>query len=652
MPTLDTCLRSGLAGMWLAYASAAVAQPAAPITPPAQAQTQTEIQAPQTRPRWPISNLLFTSFRGSGDGLHLSFSEDDGRTWQDMGKVFLKPALGSGLMRDPHLTRGPDGVFRLVWTTGWKDKGIGYAASTDLVNWSQQTYLPFFEGVDGTHNAWAPETFYDEATGQYVITWSSDIDGRFAEARSDERMNNRTYYVTTKDFETFSAPKLLIDPGFDHIDTTLIKDGERYIAVFKEGDRQASQQWGAIRWAVADTVLGPYRLMPNPLVSGQRAEGPTLRTQDGKTRLYVDYYADGRYGVFETTDWVNWADVSAEVTVAKGQRHGTVLSAPAWLVREMETAKPSGTPVTVVPAPPAALDGFTADPSIRVFGDTYYIYPTSDKPNWQTTDFSVWSSKNLVDWKREAMILDVANDLGWGKIQAWAPDAIERDGTYYFYFCAEGNIGVATSKSPTGPFVDALGKPLLAKGTGIETNTIDPYPFIDEDGQAYLYYGNGRLGNVVKLKRDMITVDGPVMTIELKDHREGPVVFKRNGQYYFMWSIDDARSPNYRVGWGVAESPLGPVVTPDKDFIVLQRNGPAVGTAHHSVVNVPGTDRWYVAYHRHALPEGGGYQRQTVLARMEFNPDGSIRPMDPMVVPFKPGDVGEPIVNGRGRIAP
>ncbi|MFT4090403.1 MAG: family 43 glycosylhydrolase [Asticcacaulis sp.] len=617
--------------------------------PLAMAQTTATPPAP---PRWQINGLLFTSFQGRGDGLHLSASHDNGRTWEklglDKGEIFLKPSLGGGLMRDPHIVRGPDGIFHMVWTTGWKDQGIGYAASTDLVNWSEQKNLPLFDELKGVNNMWAPESFYDEATQQYVITWSSDIDGRFAETKSTERMNNRTYFVTTKDFVTFSKPEVLIDGGFDHIDTTLIKRDGKYIAVFKEGDRQASQQWGAIRWAVADAVQGPYTIMPDPLVSGQRAEGPTLSVQGDKTRLYVDYYADGRYGVYETRDWVNWTDVSAEVNVTKGQRHGTILTVPSWLIKTLNTATSAPPPATPVPAPPPALEGFTADPSIRVFGDTYYIYPTSDKPNWQTTDFSVWSSKDLVEWKKENMILDVANDLGWAKVQAWAPDAIERDGTYFFYFCAEGNIGVATSKSPTGPFVDALGKPLLAKGTGIETNTIDPYPFIDDDGQAYLYYGNGRLGNVVKLKRDMITVDGPVMTIELKDHREGPVVFKRDNKYYFMWSIDDARSPDYRVGWGVADSPLGPVRTPDKDFIVLQKNGAAVGTAHHSVVNVPGTDRWYVAYHRHALPEGGGYQRQTVLAKMEFNPDGTIKPMDPLTVPFKPGDRGEPIINGKG----
>eukprot|EP01034_Spumella_vulgaris_P030303 gene30303-37496_t len=304
----------------------------------------------------------------------------------------------------------------------------------------------------------------------------------------------------------------------------------------------------------------------------------------------------------------------------------------------------------LVPAPPPALEGFTADPSIRVFGDTYYLYPTSDKPHWQTTDFSVWTSRNLVDWKKERMVLDITRDVKWANIEAWAPDAIERNGTYYFYFCAKGEIGVATAKSPLGPFTDALGAPLLRKGSGIDTNTIDPYPFIDDDGQAYLYYGNGKLGNVYKLKPDMVTLDGPPAAIGLKDFREGIVVFKRGGKYYFMWSIDDARSPDYRVGWGVADSPLGPVTSRTDQFIVLQRSGAAVGTAHHSVVNVPGTDRWYVAYHRHALPQGGGYQRQTVLARMEFDSEGNIKPMDPLSTPFKPGDIGEPIVNGKGRL--
>ena len=306
------------------------------------------------------------------------------------------------------------------------------------------------------------------------------------------------------------------------------------------------------------------------------------------------------------------------------------------------------------PVPKPILDGFTADPAIRVFGDTYYIYPTSDKPNWMTTDFSVWSSKNLIDWKKECMVLDVTKDLKWAHIKAWAPDCIFRNGTYYFYFCAEGKIGVATAKSPTGPFVDALGKPLLdfrAKNSRITSNTIDPYPFIDSDGQAYIYWGNSSgLANVCKLRPDMITLDGAPHEIVIKgqrdgetiEFREGIVVFKRQGRYYFMWSVDDARSDNYRVAYGTAKSPLGPVEIPEHS-LVLRKSGLVKGTGHHSVVNVPGTDRWYLVYHRHAIPGGSGYQRETCLARMEFNLDGSIKPIDPLAPVFPAGSIGEPV---------
>lgn len=586
--------------------------------------------------------FLFTSFRGNGDGLHLAWSRD-AYHWTDLNRVFLKPEVGGKLLRDPHIMQGPDGVFRMVWTTGWSDRGIGYACSTNLVDWSEQKYLPFMENTPGTKNCWAPETIYDAANGQYIIYWSSDVPGRFAESASPNHMNNRAYYVTTKDFKTFSEPKVLFDPGFDNIDSTIISTGSKFILVLKQGDEQGQGKWGPIHAAVAEHPLGPYKLQSPPLIT-ERAEGPTLINVGGKTLLYVDFYSRGHYGVYETADWKTWTDVSASAGVVNGQRHGTVFAvAPAVLENLLhldEKLRAS--------APKPILDGYTADPAIRVFGDTYYVYPTSDKPNWMTTDFSVWSSKNLVDWKKEGMILDVAHDLKWANIKAWAPDCVERNGKYYFYFCADGKIGVATADKPTGPFVDALGRPLVQKSEQVRTYPIDPYPFIDDDGQAYLFFGNGT-PTVFKLNPDMISFDGGPATIQLKEFREGIVVFKRQGKYYFMWSIDDARSDDYRVGYGMADSPYGPVTSPTNNFIVLRQHWPAKGTAHHSVVNVPGTDRWYVAYHRHAIPDGGGYKRETCLARMEFNPDGTIKPMDPMVPAFPPGSSGEPIVNGKGR---
>ena len=405
-----------------------------------------------------------------------------------------------------------------------------------------------------------------------------------------------------------------------------------------------------VRWQRSDngTQWRPLeRIAFTPQAGGTVREPQLSRGADGIFRLR---WRDGEHGATwrhaSSSDLVHWSEAGADAadsTPAAGP-----VWAPPWLIAEMSTA--SAVNLAARPAPAPALEGYTADPAIRVFGDTYYLYPTSDKPHWQTTDFSVWTSKNLVDWNKQAMVLDVTRDLSWARIEAWAPDAIARDGKYFFYFCAGGEIGVATGASPLGPFKDALGAPLVRKGTGIDTNPIDPYPFIDDDGQAYLYYGNGRLANVYRLKPDMVTLDGPPQAIALQEFREGVVVFKRQGKYYFMWSIDDARSPNYRVGWGVADSPLGPVTPAARDFIVLQRHGAAVGTAHHSVVNVPGTDRWYVAYHRHALPVGGGYQRQTVLARMEFDAAGNILPMDPLVAPFQPGDPGEPIVDGKGPV--
>ncbi len=601
---------------------------------------RTDIANAQSAASTPETAYLFTSFRGNGDGLHLAYSKD-GLTWVDLDKTYLTPTVGGKLFRDPHILRGPDGVFRLVWTTGWKDNGIGYASSTDLVHWSEQRFLPVMKDFSGVKNCWVPETFYDEKNRQYIITWSSDVEGKYPETVSKDRMNNRTYYVTTKDFEEFSEPKIFLDPGFDHIDATMFEEHGKYVVVFKEGDMQAKGINGPIHSAIGDSPTGPFTLRKPPIIT-QCAEGPALVKIGDKTLLYLDFYTAGRYGVYESTDGKEWKDISSQASVVPGQKHGTIFTMPGKFVAELAKEKEE----LMAKAPKPILDGFTADPAIRVFGDTYYVYPTSDKPNWMTTDFSVWSSKNLIDWKKEGMILDVTKELSWANIKAWAPDCIERDGKYYFYFCADGKIGVATADKPTGPFKDALDKPLIQQGPNVKVYTIDPYPFIDDDGQAYLYFGNGTC-NVFELKPDMITLDGDPKAIRLKEFREGIVVFKRNGLYYFMWSVDDVRSDNYRVAYGTSKTPFGPVDVP-KDYIVLHKNGIVKGTGHHSVVNVPGTNRWYIVFHRHAIPDGNGYKRETCIEPMLFNEDETIKSVDPAAAPFPAGSVGEPITNGKG----
>jgi beta-xylosidase len=315
--------------------------------------------------------------------------------------------------------------------------------------------------------------------------------------------------------------------------------------------------------------------------------------------------------------------------------------------------------------PPVIGDKFTADPHAVVIGDMYYIYPTVDRENWATTEFNVWSSKDLIHWKDEGVILDLAGkatgkqDVSWAKIRAWAPGVIARDGKVYDYFCGDTNIGVAVADGPTGPFKDAIDKPLVAKGA-FKGQMIDPAPFLDDvpapgapagsELQAYLYFGNGNL-YVAKLNKDMISLDGEVTRMPVSGNgaafREGIFVFKRKGIYYFMWSEDDARSENYRVAYGTSDSPLGPIKVA-KDRKILQKSGAVVGTGHHSVINVPGTDDWYIVYHRHAVPGGNGFIRETCLGKMEFNsdPEGGpdlIKPVDVNHPAFPEGSKGAPI---------
>src|SRR5918996_2261063 len=150
------------------------------------------------------TSYLFAYFTGNGeDGLHFAASTD-GLTWSVVagGRSFLRPSVGSRLMGDPSIVRGPEGMFHLVWTTGWWDKGIGLAHSKDLIDWSEQQSLPVMEHERDAQNCWAPEIFFDEDRGRYLIVWSTTIPGRFPETdpkdpglNRGDRANHRMYFV-------------------------------------------------------------------------------------------------------------------------------------------------------------------------------------------------------------------------------------------------------------------------------------------------------------------------------------------------------------------------------------------------------------------------------------------------------------------------
>lgn len=271
---------------------------------------------------------LFTYFKGNGeDGLHLAYSTD-GYRFETLKNdaSFLTPTVGKDkLMRDPCLIKGPDGLFHMVWTVSWNEKGIGYASSKDLIHWSEQQYIPVMEHEAGARNTWAPEIFYDKATKQYMIYWATTIKGRFPETQSTEEnaYNHRMYYVTTKDFNTFSETKLLYEPGFNVIDATIQKNGKQYVMFLKDETRTPPQK--NLKLAFADQITGPYTKAGAPITGNYWAEGPTVAKVGKQWVVYFDKYRDHKYGAVASEDLKTWTDISDKVEFPKGTRHGTIV---------------------------------------------------------------------------------------------------------------------------------------------------------------------------------------------------------------------------------------------------------------------------------------------------------------------------------------
>jgi hypothetical protein len=270
--------------------------------------------------------FLFSYFGDEKAGLLLAYSRD-GYTFEPLndGTPFLVPEVGKHkLMRDPCIAQGPDGTFHMVWTTSWNDRGIGYASSKDFITWSPQKYLPVMESEPDARNCWAPALFYDEATGTWLIFWATTIPGRFPEtdATGDDGYNHRMYVVKTRDFEALSKPELFYDDGFNVIDATIVKDGERFRMFLKDETRHPPAK--NIRMATSEHAAGPYGPASPPITGAYWAEGPTALRVDGRWVVYFDKYTENAYGAVASTDFEHWEDISERVKFPAGARHGTV----------------------------------------------------------------------------------------------------------------------------------------------------------------------------------------------------------------------------------------------------------------------------------------------------------------------------------------
>lgn len=256
------------------------------------------------------------------------------------------------------------------------------------------------------------------------------------------------------------------------------------------------------------------------------------------------------------------------------------------------------------------------DPEIRIFNDKYYIYPTNEGPD---NSFHAYSSSDLTNWVDEGPIFSLRRDCNWANVNGWAPSVIKRNNQYYLYYTAEAKIGCAVSNSPTGPFRD-LGYPFI-ENDPFTVDIIDAMAFIDDDGQAYLYYGgsNGSRMVVRKLNPDMVTFASGPQDITPQGYTEAPFLIKRDGIYYMSYSNGSWFNETYNVQYSYSNSPIGPWTY---GGIILSSADDKTGPGHHAIMQIPGCDDYYMVYHRY---DGTNRFRSSNIDRMYFNPDGSIR---------------------------
>lgn len=606
------------------------------------------------------AGYLFTYFTGNYiDDEAICFAvSKDGYTFRALNHnrpvIDSKVISSTGGVRDPHILRCEDGktfymvVTDMVCGNGWdSNRAMVLLKSTDLVTWSHSVIniQKRYPNQEYLKRVWAPQTIYDREKGRYMVYWSMKYqDGP-----------DVIYYAYANDEFTdlVTDPKALFLPREKKscIDGDIVyKDGTYYLFYKTEGHGDGirvatTRSLTSGQWEESDD----YKQQTPESVEG--AGTFKLIGQD-KYILMYDVYKKGGYQFCETTDLQHFTAVDDKVDMNFHPRHGTVIPitqeeydrvVARWGVSEKQYHNP-------------VLPGFHADPEVLYSEkkNRYYIYSTTDGlEGWGGWYFTVFSSNDLKKWRNQGIMLDTHSEqVPWAAGNAWAPSVIEKkEGDsyrYYFYYSARPldgggkQIGVAVADRPEGPFKD-LGHPIITASPIGKGQQIDVDVFMDPaTGKYYLYWGNGYMAgaelndDMTSIKEETVTVLTPKGgTLEDYAYREGTHVFYRNGTYYFTWSVDDTGSPNYHVAYGTAKSPLGPIRVAKQPVVIAQDPAQEIyGTAHHSVVCRPGTDEWYIVYHRiHKdyleKSKGPGVHREVCIDRIEFNPDGTICRVQP-----------------------
>ena len=595
-----------------------------------------------------MAGYLFAYFEGSGDKnlqeqLRFAVSED-AQNWYALNEnrpIIASDSISeSGGIRDPHILRGEDGCYYIVATDmhtydpkqGWgSNPGIVLLKSKDLINWTHAKInlsKDWSEHFGDAYWVWAPQTIYDHKARKYMIY--------FTLQRNDRKTLITYYAYANKDFTAFeSEPKVLFAAKYGSIDNDIIyKDGVYHL--FYKGntkDENGKEFKNGIQQATSKKLTGPYKedFEYIDAYAGTRThvEGSGVFKCGDEFILMYDLYSSGRYEFQRSKDLKTFTKEPESFRKDFFPRHGTVMSVTAdelerlqqkWgyvLKHEFES---NGNPII--------RDKHTADPAVLVEGDTLWLFAGHDAAGNQSgyvmKDWLLYSTTDMKHWTEYPSPLRI-DDFKWADSkQAYAGHVARgKDGRYYWYVSTNWcGIGVAVSDRITGPYHDALGKPLLTNKDCFASKhswaCIDPAILIDDDGTPYIIWGNKEC-YYAKLKDSMIEIDGDVHQIDVPRFTEAPWMHKYNGRYYLTYASEWPE----KIAYAVADHIGGPY-TPMGIISEIAGNS---NTTHPAIVSFK--DQWLFFSHNGGLPDGTSYSRSVIVEPMSYDKDGKINVIPP-----------------------
>lgn len=605
----------------------------------------------QTKTANDFTGYLFAYFEGTGDNKlqeHLRFAVSrDGQDWYALNgnrPIINSDSIStSGGIRDPHILRGEDGCYYIVATdmntakNGWVDNpGIVMLKSKDLINWTHSKIVlkEAFANFSDAYWVWAPQTIYDRKAKKYMIYFT-------LQRTNDNRKSLITYYAyANSDFTGFeSEPKVLFKAKYGCIDNDIVEHNGTYHMFYKGNIKNAEGKeiQNGIQQATSKSLKGPwkenFKFVDAYANTKTGVEGSgVFKLNDGSGYvLMYDLFGRGRYEYQTSKDLKTFTEKPQSFRKDFFPRHGTVCSLTE---DELERVQQKWGYVLghdyVAKGNPIFTHIHTADPAAMVKNDTLWLFAGKDNDGnhngYSMSEWKVYSTTDLKTWHEYPTPLRIS-DFPWAKSkQAYAGHVVERNGKYYWYVSTNWcGIGVAVSDKITGPYHDALGKPMLTNDNCFASShswaCIDPAIFIDDDNTPYIIWGN-RQCYIAKLKDNMTEIDGEVRQIDLGTEHpftEAPWVHKYNGKYYLTYASEWPE----KIAYAMADNINGPW----KPMGIISEIAGNSNTTHPAIVELKG--QWLFISHNGALPDGDSYKRSVIIEPMSYNADGTIKNIPP-----------------------